>query len=831
MQPKPPSSSVWKLPFGIRPVRALQLFALACLIFLLLRTSSKATTDFHQSLEENAGKNNKKKQSSHSPALAVTTKQRLRDDEEEVHNNVDAPAHVRDSSDDEDDNNKKNPKQKQIKTKEDREAESLQKFILFSQLRRASAHFQLQRDGKARACFVSLVRHTKDGLQRFVRLTRNVRENLPLMAARYPFIAFLEDSANIEQATESINVLAGFKANHKSGGLLPLEHVFPGGIMLIKVPLSDFGSLPPFVKSEAQMHWHYGSQNYWGMSYRHMCRFFGVRVMMQEVLLRDFDFFLRLDTDSHILERPKTTALIPKLLPSLSKWSFLPATLMNNAKRWIEMAHVQEQQQKSEEEIKPNSNINNNKLLDRLGFEERVVDIDMFIDMVASNSKYSFSMLHPQTMPQFLYGLFETYDEFFKQEVQFESEQPEELQCLRVKCQQLPDHRSAANEVGAAAKRLSKSFGNAPLINGPDPFCSPRGTGLHFWDNFEITSVEMFQQISLSSASSSSTAAGESGDPMTKKKRGVTFVEEDVVDEQAAVKRLIKRKLVTADVGGAVEEKSSSFVPSLTRMHKEVLKAMNLQGAKAAKRRDDNQNGGNEKDDVEKSVIKKHNARAMAMNRFLTKVDHSGGFFYNRWGDAEVRTLTVSLFLQSTEITYANNFPYQHYHNYHCPISPRRLSFAKERREVITDSTTGDDSVDPNENVDQLIGQILVYLQDLGFSSMTRNEPKQGADEDHDGDDVRFVNQILDPSSQSSNAYFTAKALSVICGFVSSTRRQLFASVSGNCEQNANRPGKENSGLATKGHGSAKMLPAEHEHNNKYFWKFARDQRDGFLSI
>ena len=42
------------------------------------------------------------------------------------------------------------------------------------------------------ACFISLVNHRANGLRKFSRLLRNVRETLPLMSERYPFVAFHE---------------------------------------------------------------------------------------------------------------------------------------------------------------------------------------------------------------------------------------------------------------------------------------------------------------------------------------------------------------------------------------------------------------------------------------------------------------------------------------------------------------------------------------------------------------------------------------------------------------------------------------------------------------
>ena len=59
------------------------------------------------------------------------------------------------------------------------------------------------------------------------------------------------------------------------------------------------------------------------------------------------------------------------------------------------------------------------------------------------------------------------------------------------------------------------------------------------------------------------------------------------------------------------------------------------------------------------------------INRFLDWFDKKGGFYYHRWGDAEVRTLMISLFFAPEEIAYFDSLPYQHYHNYHCPAADR----------------------------------------------------------------------------------------------------------------------------------------------------------------
>lgn len=48
-------------------------------------------------------------------------------------------------------------------------------------------------------------------------------------------------------------------------------------------------------------------------------------------------------------------------------------------------------------------------------------------------------------------------------------------------------------------------------------------------------------------------------------------------------------------------------------------------------------------------------------------LDRSGGFFYERWGDAPVHSIAVSLFLKSSEIHYFEDIGYTHPPFTHCP--------------------------------------------------------------------------------------------------------------------------------------------------------------------
>ena len=51
-------------------------------------------------------------------------------------------------------------------------------------------------------------------------------------------------------------------------------------------------------------------------------------------------------------------------------------------------------------------------------------------------------------------------------------------------------------------------------------------------------------------------------------------------------------------------------------------------------------------------------------------LDDAGGFFYERWGDAPVRSIAAALTLDRKEIHFFNEIGYKHGIYEHCPESP-----------------------------------------------------------------------------------------------------------------------------------------------------------------
>jgi len=48
-------------------------------------------------------------------------------------------------------------------------------------------------------------------------------------------------------------------------------------------------------------------------------------------------------------------------------------------------------------------------------------------------------------------------------------------------------------------------------------------------------------------------------------------------------------------------------------------------------------------------------------------LDHAGGFFYERWGDAPVHSIAAALMLKKDEIHFFNDIAYYHVPFTHCP--------------------------------------------------------------------------------------------------------------------------------------------------------------------
>jgi alpha 1,2-mannosyltransferase len=59
--------------------------------------------------------------------------------------------------------------------------------------------------------------------------------------------------------------------------------------------------------------------------------------------------------------------------------------------------------------------------------------------------------------------------------------------------------------------------------------------------------------------------------------------------------------------------------------------------------------------------------RSQAYIDFFDSLDHDGGFFYERWGDAPVHSIAAGLMLKKDEIHFFNDIAYYHVPFTHCP--------------------------------------------------------------------------------------------------------------------------------------------------------------------
>lgn len=60
--------------------------------------------------------------------------------------------------------------------------------------------------------------------------------------------------------------------------------------------------------------------------------------------------------------------------------------------------------------------------------------------------------------------------------------------------------------------------------------------------------------------------------------------------------------------------------------------------------------------------------RSQAYQDYFDYLDHKGGFFYERWGDAPIHTMAVSLFLDRNKVHFFNDIGYFHAPFQSCPI-------------------------------------------------------------------------------------------------------------------------------------------------------------------
>ncbi|KAK9472765.1 family 15 putative glycosyltransferase [Dipodascopsis tothii] len=63
--------------------------------------------------------------------------------------------------------------------------------------------------------------------------------------------------------------------------------------------------------------------------------------------------------------------------------------------------------------------------------------------------------------------------------------------------------------------------------------------------------------------------------------------------------------------------------------------------------------------------------RSDAYDKYFEYLDQSGGFFYERWGDAPVHSIGLGLFLDKAKIHWFKDIGYLHQPYYNCPTSPK----------------------------------------------------------------------------------------------------------------------------------------------------------------
>ncbi|KAI9874518.1 MAG: alpha 1,2-mannosyltransferase 2.4.1 [Pleopsidium flavum] len=63
--------------------------------------------------------------------------------------------------------------------------------------------------------------------------------------------------------------------------------------------------------------------------------------------------------------------------------------------------------------------------------------------------------------------------------------------------------------------------------------------------------------------------------------------------------------------------------------------------------------------------------RSQAYLDFFDALDHDGGFFYERWGDAPVHSIAAALLLKKEEIHFFNDIAYYHVPFTHCPTGEK----------------------------------------------------------------------------------------------------------------------------------------------------------------
>lgn len=63
-----------------------------------------------------------------------------------------------------------------------------------------------------------------------------------------------------------------------------------------------------------------------------------------------------------------------------------------------------------------------------------------------------------------------------------------------------------------------------------------------------------------------------------------------------------------------------------------------------------------------------------AYQALFTYLDKTGGFFYERWGDAPIHSIFAALYLKKEEIHFFNDIGYKHSIYEHCPEQENLLN-------------------------------------------------------------------------------------------------------------------------------------------------------------
>ena len=62
--------------------------------------------------------------------------------------------------------------------------------------------------------------------------------------------------------------------------------------------------------------------------------------------------------------------------------------------------------------------------------------------------------------------------------------------------------------------------------------------------------------------------------------------------------------------------------------------------------------------------------RGEAYSKYFDYLDRTGGFYYERWGDAPVHSIAAALFARKDQIHFFDNIGYEHNPYTHCPKGP-----------------------------------------------------------------------------------------------------------------------------------------------------------------